>query len=276
MIAVSDRDALAGMIAIDGVQLYREVLGAGHPLVLLHAGIADCRMWEPQVDALAQHFRVIRYDARGFGRSAPARGEYSPRADLLALLAAHGIERAHLVGLSLGGTVALDVAIAHPEVVAALVLASARPSGLPPSPRLREAWDAVDETVERGDIAGANEMELQMWVDGPWRGPGAVDPAVRQAVGAMNGTLLAGPDDGTPIPLAPPAVERLDAVGAPTLVIAGEQDQSDVLTGAERIAASVPGARLSLIPDTAHMVNMEQPERFNELVVEFLLGVATR
>ena len=152
----------SGFAAVNGTRLYREVTGAGHPLVLLHAGIADARMWDDQVAAFAERYTVIRYDARGFGRSDPAVGRFSPRADLAGLLVELGVERAHLVGLSMGGAVALDTALEHPELASALVLAATRPSGLAPSKGLRDGWTAVDEAFAAGDVAWAVELELRM------------------------------------------------------------------------------------------------------------------
>ena len=275
MIASTKRAVpLAGLVAIDDVRLYREVRGAGHPLVLLHAGIADGRMWDQQITAFAERFMVIRYDARGFGQSASARGEFSPRADLVALLAAHGIARAHLLGLSMGGAVALDLAITNPDLVSALVMASTRPSGLAPSEALRDQWKEVDTVLETGDVTRANEMELRMWVDGPHRPPDHVDPAVRRRVSEMNRALLKAPDEGTPIPLDPPAVDRLGDVRAPSLVLFGDQDQPDVIIGSERIAGETPGARSAIIANAAHMINMEQPAEFNRLVLDFLTDCA--
>ncbi len=123
------RDRDAGVVEVDGTQLAYEMAGTGHPLVLLHAGIADMRMWDEQMAPFADRYRVIRYDARGFGRSSPAVGPYSPRADLVGLLAALDVERAHLVGLSMGGTVALDAALERPDLISSLVIAGSSPSG---------------------------------------------------------------------------------------------------------------------------------------------------
>jgi pimeloyl-ACP methyl ester carboxylesterase len=117
-------------------------------------------------------------------------------------------------------------------------------------------------------------MELRMWVDGPHRSADQVDPTVRQRVSEMNRRLLDAPDEGTPIPLNPPAVDQLGDVRAPTLVLFGDQDQPDVVAGSEGIAREVPGARSALIPNAAHMVNMEQPETFNRLVLDFLNACA--
>lgn len=266
-----------GIAEVNGTRLWYEVtgpLGAAPPIVLLHAGIADARMWDDQVAPFAERFPVIRYDARGFGRSDPAVGSFSPRADLAALLAALEIERAHLVGISMGGTLAVDLALEEPHLVASLVAAGARPSGLAPSPALRDAWNAVDAVAETGDVAGAVELELRMWVDGPNRTPDRVASVVRERVREMDAALFALPDEGEPLPLDPPALDRLGAIRVPTLVLVGAEDQPDVLAGADRLASGIPGAQKAVIPDTAHVPNMERPAAFNRLVLDFLTGLA--
>ena len=262
-----------GFAVIDGVRLAYEVGGAGSPVVLLHAGVADARMWDDQFAALAEQHTVVRYDARGCGRSDPAVGSFSPRADLAAVMATLGIARAHLVGLSMGGGVALDTALERPELVAGLVLAAARPSGLEPSQGLRDAWAAVDAAYEADGLDAANELELRMWVDGPRRSPDQVDPAVRERVRVMNGALLSQPDEGEPERLEPPAVDRLGEVRVPTLVLVGDGDLPDIVSAAEVLATGIPGARRHVMPGLAHMLNMERPAEFNRLVLEFLAKV---
>jgi pimeloyl-ACP methyl ester carboxylesterase len=126
-------DALAsdsGRVAVAGGTLYYDVRGSGPPVVLLHAGDSDLTMWEPQVLPLAASFRIIRYDARGHGRSTAPRGPYSTTEDLRLLLLHLGVERPHLVGISMGAGVALDFAATYPERVSKLVLVST--SGPPP------------------------------------------------------------------------------------------------------------------------------------------------
>jgi len=189
------------------------------------------------------------------------------------VLRANGVDRAHLVGLSMGGGVALDMALEYPALVASLVLGSTRPGGLAPSKRLRDAWDAVDAVVAAGDIAQAVELELQMWVDGPQRRSDQVAAAVREQVREMNSAIFAMPDEGEPRPLDPPAVERLTDVQVPTLVVVGDQDQPDVIAGAALLAEAIPHARHAVIPNTAHLPNLEQPEIFNRLVLDFLATV---
>jgi pimeloyl-ACP methyl ester carboxylesterase len=134
----------------------------------------------------------------------------------------------------------------------------------------------VNELYEAGDIAGAVEYELRMWVDGPDRGPDAVDPEMRERVREMNAALFARDDDaGEEIPLDPPAAERLAQISAPTLILYGDKDVLDVREAAGPLAAAIPSARLAVIPDTAHLPQMERPELFNEIVLGFLRDVAS-
>ena len=260
-------------IAVDGARLWYEATGRGYPLVLLHAGIADARMWDDQVATLAERYTVVRYDARGFGRSDPPVGSFSPRADLAGLLSALGFARAHLVGCSMGGSVALDVALERPDLVSALVVCGASPSGYPRDENLVKGWRAVDEAFEAGDVAHAVELELQMWVDGPNRGPEAVDPAVREKVREMDAALFAMPDTGEEQKLDPPAIDRLADIRVPTLVLVGDQDQPSTVAAADLLAERIAGARKAVIEHTAHMPNMERPAEFNRLVLEFLAEV---
>ena len=161
-------------------------------------------MWDAQIPAFAEHFTVMRYDARGFGETRKPAAPFSAHGDALGLLDHLGIERAHFVGVSMGSQTAIEAAVAAPERVSSLVAVAAR-TGTPVSPELRANWDRVDEIFESGDVAGAVEYELRMWVDGPDRDPDAVDPVMRERVREMNAALFTRDDEeGDPIPLDPP------------------------------------------------------------------------
>jgi 3-oxoadipate enol-lactonase len=259
---------------INGTRIAYEVAGPDDApaLVFVHAGVADRRMWDDQMGAFAG-WRTIRYDLRGFGRSGDAVGTFSHRADLAGLLDHLGVERAVLVGCSIGGQTALDVAIEYPARARALVLVSARPSGSPPSAELQRAWEAEDEELKRGDLEAANEGGLRFSVDGPWRGPDDVDPAVRARMRVLIGDVVAREvqaTDATPQPLEPPAIGRLSSVAIPTLVIVGEVDRDDIRDAASLLVSAIPDARLVVVPNVAHMVNLEAPARFNAEVAAFL------
>ncbi len=260
---------------VGGAELSYEVAGDEPAVVLLHAGIADRRMWEPQVEPfVAAGYRVIRYDLRGYGDSALLSGPFSNLDDLHGLLEQLGIERASLVGVSYGGRIALEFAIAYPERVEALVLVGAGLRDAEWSDEIKRFGDEEESLLEGGDLEGAVELNLRMWVDGPSRGPGEVDPDVRERVREMQRRAfevqLAKPDAGPDSPFDPPASARLDEVRCPTLVVAGELDQPDILRIADQLATGIPGAQKAVIPGTAHAPSMEKPDEFNELVLQFL------
>lgn len=256
---------------LNGTKFYYERAGAGQPLVLLHAGICDTRMWDAQFGVLAQQYEVVRYDRRGFGQTAMVAGPYAHHHDLQALLQCLAIPRPVLVGCSQGARISLDFALEHPAQVAALVLVAPAISGFsfdgPPPPQA----EALDRAEAAGDWETVNELELQVWVDGPQRTPAQVDAAVRAQVRAMNRLALQTPLDlGEETPLDPPAVQRLQEVRVPTLVITGTLDTPKTLAAAELLARNIPNAQTVRMPGTAHLPNMEQPAMFNRQVLEFL------
>ena len=271
----SNLKAGSGIAGVNGAQIAYDMAGSGPAVLLLHAGIGDRRMWDAQIPAFAEHCTVIRFDARGFGETRKPDAPFSPYADAIALLDHLGISRAHVIGVSMGSQTAIETAIAAPERVSSLVAVAAR-TGTPVSPALRAGWERVDELYEAGDIAGAVEYELRMWVDGPDRGPDAVDPEMRERVREMNAALFARDDEaGEEIPLDPPAAERLAEIAAPTLIVYGDKDVHDVRQAAGPLASTILGAQLAVIPDAAHLPQMERPELFNEIVLGFLLEVAS-
>jgi len=249
--------------------------GTGEPIVLVHAGVADRRMWEPLLPDLAADHRVIRADARGFGESLPPTGPWAHHTDLLTLLDELLIARAHVIGASMGAGVAVEAALARPDAVASLVLAA--PGGAlfgEAPPELRPVWAAEIDALDRGDLDEAVEVNLRAWVDGPARPPDAVDPDLRAFVGRMQREAFELPEwDPEAAPeheLSPPAAGRFSELRCPVLVIVGEEDQPAVRATAERIAAEAPDARLAVWPGVAHMLTLERPAAFAEAVRTFL------
>lgn len=247
-----------------------DMIGTGHPVVLLHAGLGDRSMFDAQIPAFASHFTVIRIDLRGFGESIRTPEPYRSCDDVLSVLDHLKLDRAHLVGVSLGSHVAIDIAVAAPESVSALVAVAAR-TGTPVSDQLRASWNEVDRIHEAEGIDAAVEYELKMWVDGPRRTPESVPADIRTRIGAMNKALFLREDtDDQEEDLDPPAAERLNEIIAPTLVLWGDQDQADVQRAGPRLTSSIPGARSVVMQNTAHMPHMEQPDIFNQIVLGFL------
>ncbi len=269
-------DTQAGYVEANGARLYYETAGAGHPLVFVHAGIADSRMWDDQFQAFADRYRVVRYDMRGFGRSDAPPGPASPPADLAAMLDAQGIEKSYLVGCSMGGSTVLDYTLDHPDRVDGLILVGAGVSGLDPEGVAQPPYEEASAAAKAGDFDLANELEMRIWVDGIGRMPDQVDPAVRAKVSAMNRALYDRDAEINAIEWqepSQPAAGRLEDVRVPTLVLVGDRDQPVIVATAQALGARVPAARLVVLPNTAHVPNMEQPTEFNRLVLDFLAGL---
>jgi pimeloyl-ACP methyl ester carboxylesterase len=268
-------DVKAGFAEINGAKIYYEVAGAGYLLVFVHAGIADSRMWDGQFQAFAERYQVMRYDQRGFGKTAMVAGEYSHVQDLHGLLDYLKIDHACFVGCSMGGRVITDLVLEYPKMVDALVLVGAAFSGYQyqgtPLPELERIGQEIDEAEEAGDLARVNELEIQVWVDGLGKPPTRVNPAVRELVRDMNLIALSSPQVlGNEREPLNPAVNRLGEIHVPTLVIIGDLDIPASLERTEILVHDIAGAKKVVMPNTAHVPNMEQPDIFNRHVLAFL------
>ena len=246
-------------------------------MVFVHAGICDSRMWDPQWETFLRAHRVLRYDLRGFGRSRIEPGPYSHAGDLLDLLEQQDLQKASLVGVSMGGRVALEVAIARPALVEGLVLVGTGFPGHDWSAEMHTADEAEEAALARGDLDAAVEVSLRTWVDGPRRRPEDVDPEVRARVGEMQRRAyelqLPVWETAEEEPLVGNLSERLSEIGAPTLVVVGEEDMPDMHEIAGRLERELPNARRASIADTAHVPSLERPREFDQLVLPFLQSV---
>lgn len=260
------------------MSLYREVAGDGPTVVLVHAGVCDSRMWDPQWAGYTAEYRTVRYDLRGFGRSPLSAGTFSHARDLATLLDELGIDRATLVAASYGSQVALELAVARPDLVNALVVTNASLPGHDWSDPVRAYFDEEETALARGDIDAAVEANLRMWVDGPARRPDQVDAAVRNKVGEMQRHAfelqLPIGDDAELEPMEPGWHERLTSITAPTLVLVGELDVTDIHTIAARLTREMPAARSATIPGAAHLPSLERPAEFDRHVLPFLADSA--
>ena len=264
----------SGTVETNGARIYYEAEGAGEPVVMIHAGVANLRMWDDQVAALRDSYRVIRYDTRGFGRTETDAVEFSNRADIAALLDHLGERSAHIVGFSRAGSIALDFTIEYPDRVRSLVVGAGGIGGYEsPDESSAETFEVAEKLWEAKDWAALSEWETAYWADGPGQ---AVDrvPEVRAKVHDWVLTnYLAEKEEGKPQVLDPPAVGRLGEVKAPLLVAIGTLDDPGTQESMRHLAEAVPGARLEVFEGVAHMINLERPDRFNALLREFLAGV---
>jgi pimeloyl-ACP methyl ester carboxylesterase len=254
--------------------------GEGPYLIFVHAGCADHRMWEEQFSAFAPHYRVLRYDMRGYGKSTLNRGTFSNRDDLHDLLETLGIEEAHFVACSMGSLAVTDFALEYPEKVKSLVLVSPALSGYqydgpPPQPVLE-----MIEARKVGKLEEAAELQAKLWADGPKRSSEQSNQKVHEAVYQMSLDSLKLQADNIrettfliEEPLNPPAIERLEQIKAPTLVIVGDFDDDSEMAIADVLTTSIKDAKKVVIKGTAHLPNMEKPEEFNKVVLAFLTAL---
>jgi 3-oxoadipate enol-lactonase len=267
----------SGFAEVNGTRLYYEVTGEGYPLVLMHGGIMNNTMWDDQFEAFAQHYRVIRYDLRGFGQSdLPAGPEpYTMRGDVRALLTFLSIEKANVLAISMAGSIAIDFTLDYPAMVNALILVAPGVNGYDSSESEDEEamFKEIEAAYESGDLERAVELETRAWVDGPDRTPEQVDPVVRKRVYDMNlqtSRRVAGKELPDSQKLDPPAFGRLAEIHVPTLLIIGDADVREMVTTVDMLETNIAGARKAVMRGVAHVPNMERPAEFNQLVLDFL------
>lgn len=258
---------------INGVDLAYDDTGSGSPLLLLHAGIADRRMWDEVLPTFAERFRVLRLDLRGYGETSLPDGPFGYAADAAEFLHSLGVDAAHVVGISMGGQVALDLAIGKPELVERLVLVGSSIDGWEHDAAIVTSWDDEEAAFEKGNLDEVAWINVRTWLDGPTRGEAALDAALRKRVFEMQRAAL---DNENPAAngawLTTSRRERLGDVRAPTLVLVGALDQPDFRLIARFLAAEIPGAHFEELPGVAHLPPMEDPEGFCRTVTAFLAG----
>lgn len=266
----------SGLAKIGNAQIYYEIAGQGQPFVMIHAGVADSRQWNNEFAWFTQHYCVLRYDLRGYGRSGLVEGEFRHIDDLTGLLDHLGLEGPLvLMGCSMGGGLAMDFTLAHPSRVKALIMAGSGPSGLkldvPAPPNYAEA----EKAYEARDWDLLCELETRIWFDGAGRAPDQVNPAMRRLAYEMNRIALSNEEKGLGKRLpdaASPAANRLGELDLPVLIIVGVHDTPFILAAADYMQQKIRSARKVVIQDAAHLANMDQPEEFREAVEAFLRG----
>lgn len=250
-----------------------DVHGEGPAVALVHAGVADSRMWEPQLRTFSESHRVVRVDLPGFGESPFEDDVVSYRGAIREALDGAGVERAALVGTSLGGRSVLELALDSPERVSALVLVGPGLDDHDWSEQV-EAFGAEEEAaLDRGDLEAAVSANLRLWLAGPRRELDAVDPHLRELVAEMQRQafrLSKGHDDLRADRLDPPASARLAEVRVPTLVLTGDEDVEDIHSIADRLERAIPDAERATIADAAHLPSLERPDEFDRIVLALL------
>lgn len=253
--------------AVTGVTragVYYEATGSGTAVVLAHGFSLDRRMWEPQVDVLAEHYQVIRYDLRGHGKSVAASTPFQAYDDLGAVLDAVGVDRAAIVGLSFGAEIAVDFALQYPDRVTKLVLLSPGLSGYVPTEPF--TWfQPVAEALQSGDV----EEAARRWADSPLMA--VSDSAAAEVIRALvadNARVWSYTRyDRSP---EPPAVARVAQLKTPMLVVVGERDLPNIHGVVDTLVTCVVSARRVTIPGGRHIVNLTAPALVNQIVLDFL------
>ncbi len=259
-------------LEIGGATLSGLEQGEGLPVVFLHAGVCDKRMWLDQMDAVAAGgWHAIAYDRRGYGETTSEDEPFSHLEDLEALLEEMDIHAAILVGCSMGGGLAVDFALAYPGRVIGLVLIGTSINGAPWSATAEESAIemAEEDAWERGDIDLLNRVQAHEWLDGPRSQNGRVGGAVRELFLDMNAIVLSKPEL-TQEEVSPDAWSRMETVAAPTLLIVGDEDFTALVERHETLSETMPNAIGVVLEGAAHIPSIEKPGLVNSVLLQFL------
>jgi 3-oxoadipate enol-lactonase len=265
---VYSQNKINGFADVGSAKLYFEMAGTGKTVVLIHGGLVDSRLWDDQFAEFSKHYRVLRYDLRGFGKSDFPTAKFSHVDDLYALLKYLKIDKASLIGLSLGGIIAADFTLAHPEMVEELVFTSSGLRG-DKSPR-NEQSIAVYKAAE----TDGRDKAIAMWMEHPFFASGKSDPEYVRRIKQMltDNYKYWGPTP-QPIPLVwpkQPTSERLSEIRVPALIIVGDKDAVQILSVADTLHNNIKDSKKTVITGVSHHLVMEKPREYNKLVLKFL------
>lgn len=262
----------SGFVPADTTAIYYESHGSGPAVLFLHAGVADSRMWRGQRHI--EGYRSVMFDQRGFGQTEWEPGPYANRRDALAVLDHLDIDEAVVVGCSNGGEAAMQFAIVAPNRVTGLVLVGTSPRGWEPEDGWQDdpLWDEAMAAFRSGDLEQVASIDARLWLAGPRRRTEDLDQGLVELFIDMDLTPLRTEDarDEHVETLDPPTDEQLGSIGAPTLVMIGEYDHPDLHLAANYLAGRLSNRDPVVIPDSAHLPSLEQPEVFNTELKAFL------
>ncbi len=266
-------DILNGYAEVNDTRLFYEIAGEGPTVVLIHGFGLDLRQWDNQFDVLTNHFQVVRYDLRGFGKSRPPTGvPYNHADDLKALLEHLSIQDAHILGHSFGGRVAITFAILYPEMVLSLIGPDPAVEGFqsddPSTQAVFEELDKIWTTGRESGADAARELFLKYSpMESAMKIP-AVASRIKQIMGDYSGWHWVNDDSYQP--LDPPGAQQLDKIKSPSLILVGELNPACIHLACDFLAENIANCKKVEILGVAHMLNMEDPEQFNNEVVKFL------
>ena len=259
-----------GYADIEGRKVYYEDKGRGQVLLLIHGLSLDTRMWDNQFDVLAGQYRVIRYDMSGYGRSSIPDSAISSSNEIFALLRSLGVKKAIVIGMSLGGWAAIRFAIDYPEMVDALITLSANLDGFRFSDQLRQRLNRYPKIAKDSGLARAKET----WLKDPFMTPAtniqSVGTKMRQIVADWSGIQFTNPAIWSFRRALPPAIRRINEIHVPTLVLVGERDDPNMHAIADTLALGIIGAKKVVIAGCGHLLNLERPDEFNRILMDFV------
>ncbi len=262
----------SGFIGVDGCDLYTQATGRGRNVLLLHAGVADSRMWNDQMANLAG-FRLIRHDMRGYGRSELGSEPFTNHRDALTVLDHFDAERAVIVGCSAGANAALQLAKASPERVEGLVLVGGDAPGFDPGIQYQSPqWPDAVEAFEAGDLQRVAQLEAEIWLAGVGRSCTEMDPRLVELFIEMDLIALRNETTREELEASEPLV-GLPTVDLPVLVVVGDRDLPQLVAAAEHLADKLSNRPAAIVADSAHLPPMDRPEAFNRLLSEFLAAI---
>ncbi len=273
-----------GFAEVENSKLYYEMAGEGHPLLLVHPMLTSHNYWDDQFGKFAKQYRVIRYDVRGFGQSKISKELFSDTQDIVQLLDFLGIEKTYILGLSMGGEIAMQFVLQHPERVDGLVMSGVGLEGYEYSvegtQEFEPKWMAFIERIQNHDFAGARERFMEFAVDSP---VGRADEKVRERARALMQDYtfphFFPPDEVVAAAETAsaesqeahvPTIQRLKEIQVPTLVMAGGYEAKDIQNIVDMLVRDIPHAQKAVIPKAGHFVSLEKPAEFNRAVLDFL------
>ncbi len=255
-----------GFAEVEGTKLFYEEMGTGEALILIHGGLSDSALWDGQMEEFARHYRVIRYDLRGFGKSDVPDSDYRPVDDLKGLLDFLDIKSAYLCGLSLGGMIAIDFTIEYADYVKALILAGATPCGFESAEE-----DSVLDNIMDALINSDFDRVKELWLSHPkFAASKNFSCSLEKTAEMLDRNIGSFSFYQFLKCIDPPAINRLGVIAIPTLVMIGEVDVPSAYSAATTIEVGIILTQKAIIANAGHHINLDKPEDFNVTVLDFL------